>query len=189
VKASARLGRDDAALVSLCLDGDAMAWETLVERHGPLVWAVARKALLSPEDAADVFQNTWTAALEGLDSVRDPSRFPAWLGRVARHQCMRVRRGYGIARRARDRVARDAVDTNLPDEEVASLELRHGVALALEKIGERCARLLRALYYDSPRPAYAKIAERFGMRIGSIGPTRARCLKSLEERLGEVERD
>jgi RNA polymerase sigma factor (sigma-70 family) len=174
----------DGALVALCLDGDGTAWSTLVERHGPLVWAVAHRMRLSRADAEEVFQNTWTIALEELSRVRQRERVGAWIGRVARHQSLRVRRGYGIARRAREHVAREDVDETLPEEELVRLEERGRVAVALERIGERCARLLRALYHEAPRPAYTEIAERLGMRIGSIGPTRARCLQKLEGELG-----
>jgi len=173
----------DGALVGSCLEGDGSAWAALVERHGPLVWAVAHRMGLSRADAEEVFQNTWTIALEELSRVRERERVGAWIGRVARHQSMRVRRGYGIARRAHEHVAREDVDATLPDEELTRLEERGRVAAALGRIGERCARLLRTLYHESPRPAYAEIAERLGMRIGSIGPTRARCLQKLESEL------
>jgi RNA polymerase sigma factor (sigma-70 family) len=169
----------DAALVADCLAGDRSAWDALLERHGPLVWAVARRAGLDDEDAADVFQNTWIIALEELSRIREPALFGRWLGRVARHQCMRVRRGYGIARKALPNVARQDVDETVPDEELVRLEDRSRVHAALDRVGERCAGLLRLLYMDSASPAYAEIADRLDMRIGSIGPTRARCLQRL----------
>jgi RNA polymerase sigma factor (sigma-70 family) len=181
---SSRERTDDAALVARCIEGDSAAWDALVDRHGPLVWAVAHKAGLSDADAADVFQNTWTIAVEELERVRNPDRVAAWIGRVARHQAMRVRRGYGIARKARARVAREDVDDRVPDEELAELEERGRVDTALRRIGERCARLLDALYFERPAPAYTALAERLGMRIGSIGPTRARCLEKLRRELG-----
>ena len=173
----------DPELVARCLGGDADAWEMLVERHASLVWAVARRAGLSPEDAADVFQNSWRVALEELPRLRDTALFGHWLGRVARHQCMRVRRGYGIARRARDRIAQGDVGERHPHEGIEALEERAKVAQAMERIGERCAELLRLLYYADPTPGYAEVAERLGMRIGSIGPTRARCLGKLQKEL------
>ncbi|HTR98023.1 MAG TPA: hypothetical protein VMH61_08980, partial [Candidatus Acidoferrales bacterium] len=49
---------------------------------------------------------------------------------------------------------------------------------------ERCQRLLRALYYEDPPPAYADLARRLGVPVGSLGPTRARCMEKLRERLG-----
>ncbi len=177
--ADVRAEVNDVALVASCLDGDRAAWDTLIERHGALVWCVARRAGLDDEDAADVFQNTWTIALEELSRLRDPALFCRWIGRVARHQSMRVRRGYGIARKALPKVAREDVDVTVPDEELVRLEQRVLVHAALAKIGDRCGELLQLLYLEAVRPAYSEIAERLGMRIGSIGPTRARCLERV----------
>lgn len=173
----------DASLVARCLEGDEAAWESLLARHGPVVWAVASRLDLSRDDAADVFQSTWRIALEEIGTVRDPAAFGGWIARVARHQAMRVRRGYGIARKSREKVAREDVDLSLPDEDLERLETRRRVREALGRIGERCARLLTALYFDDPVPSYDEIARRFSMRIGSIGPTRARCLAKM---LGEM---
>ncbi len=174
-----RAAGTDAALVARCLAGESVAWEALIERHGSLVWAVARRARLDEDDAADVFQNTWTIALEELSRIREPDLFGRWIGRVARHQSMRVRRGYGIARKAIPHVAREDVDMTVPDEELIRLESRGHVHDALARVGDRCGELLQLLYLEAVRPAYAEIAERLGMRIGSIGPTRARCLQRL----------
>jgi len=182
---TARPSSKETRLVADCLAGDGAAWKALLAEFGSLVWAVARRAGLSDADAADVFQNTWTVALEELPRLRDPSRFAGWIARITRHQAMRVRRGYGIARRAHERVAREDVDVNLPEAELQEMETRHRVKAALEHVGERCAELLGLLYYEQPTPAYAVIADRLGMRIGSIGPTRARCLESLRKQLGE----
>jgi RNA polymerase sigma factor (sigma-70 family) len=175
---------DDAALVARCLDGDPVAWESLVERHGAVVWAVANRMDLSPDDAAEVFQNTWRTAVEELDRVRDPAAIGGWLARVARHQAMRLRRGYGIARKSREHVAREDLDPTLPDAEIERLEQRNRVRTAIAQVGERCAQLLGALYFEDPTPSYDEIAARFGMRIGSIGPTRARCLGKMMELMG-----
>jgi RNA polymerase sigma factor (sigma-70 family) len=177
---------DAAGLVVRCRSGDALAWTEIVERFGPLVWAVARRSGLTPDDEADVFQNTWSAAFEELPRLRDPAAFPAWIGSVARHQAMRMRRGYGIARRSMAYVAREDVDVTLPDDALAALEEQRKVSAAVERIGRRCAELLRALYYEDPQPAYAELSRRLKMPIGSLGPTRARCLEKLEK---EIDRD
>lgn len=175
---------EDAALVTRCLEGDDDAWETLVARHGPVVWSVASRLGLSHDDASDVFQSTWKVALEEMSRIRDPAAFGGWISRVARHQSMRIRRGYGIARRSHEYLAQEDVDRSLPDEDLERLEMRQKVRAALGRVGAKCARLLEALYFDDPTPSYDAIAGRLGMRIGSIGPTRARCLAKMLEEIG-----
>ena len=175
---------DDAALVARCLGGESRAWSALVLRHGPLVYAVARRAGLSADDQADVFQNTWHVAIEELRRLRDSAAFPGWIARIARHQSMRVRRSYGIARRAMPHVAKEDLDLALPDVALAALDERRKVALAIGRIGRRCRELLEALYYGDSPVEYREVSERLAMPIGSIGPTRARCLEKLEREIG-----
>jgi hypothetical protein len=64
-------------------------------------------------------------------------------------------------------------------------ELGEWLENGLSKIGESCRELLLALYFEPERSSYAKVVERLDMPIGSIGPTRARCLKRLKLVLGE----
>lgn len=181
----ARDDSDDATLVTRCLDGESRAWTLLVERYGPVVWGLARRSGLSADDEAEVFQNTWRVAVEDLANLRERAAFAGWIVQIARHQSLRVRRGYGIARRAMPHVAREDLDERQPDESILEIERRRKVGSAVERVGEKCADLLRALYYEEPPPAYTEIAKRLGMRIGSIGPTRARCLEKLQKELGD----
>ncbi|MCE9634922.1 MAG: sigma-70 family RNA polymerase sigma factor [Planctomycetes bacterium] len=175
---------DDATLVARCLGGDAAAWADLVARHGPLAWGVIRRTGLAPDDAADVYQTTWLAAVEQLPRLREPSRFPAWIARTAHLQALRVRRSYGISRRVLSRIEPRESDGRVPEDEIAAIEDRSRVAEALDAIGDRCAALLRVLYFEHPTPAYQDISARLKMPVGSIGPTRARCLERLAKRLG-----
>lgn len=74
------------------------------------------------------------------------------------------------------------VDASGPDEdEVSRLERQHLVRQSLDQLDERCRKLLRALFFDSESKSYEQIAADLGMKIGSIGPTRARCFKGLEK--------
>ena len=179
----------DSVLVARCMDGDEEAWAALVRRHGPMVWTIARRAGLCEDDAADVYQTTWRIAVESLARVREPSRFPAWIARTAHFQTMRAVRSMCATRRTLERIEPRETDDGLPEAEIAALEHRRMVGEALERIGARCAELLKALYFDDPTPAYADIARRLDMRIGSIGPTRARCLARLKDELGRSGHD
>lgn len=174
----------DAALVARCMDGDQDAWAALVRRHGPLVWTMARRAGLSEEDAADLYQTVWRIAVESLPRLRDAERFAAWIARTAHFQTARAVRTLCATRRALGRLEPPEEADVPPDGDLERLEDRRLVAEAMERVGERCARLLCALYYEDPTPAYAEIARRLDMRVGSIGPTRARCLARLKDALG-----
>ena len=176
---------DDASLVRRCIDRDSDAWARLVERHGPLAWSVIRRAGLSGEDAADVYQTSWLAALESLPRIRQPERFGGWIARTAHIQSVRLRRTYGITRKILGKLPVLEADDRVPGEALVELEERHRVTLALSTVGERCETLLRLLYFQDPPLAYQEVASRLAMPIGSIGPTRARCLEKLERLLGD----
>ncbi len=156
-------------LVAAAAAGDQGAWDTLVERYTALLWSMA--------DAADVVQTTWLRLVEHLDRITDPERLPGWLATTARREAQRVARradwprpGDDFAVIADGGAALD--DRLLRDERDAAL----WAALAL--LDEACQRLLRVLIAD-PAPSYADVAVVFGMKIGSIGPTRQRCLAKL----------
>jgi DNA-directed RNA polymerase specialized sigma24 family protein len=49
-------------------------------------------------------------------------------------------------------------------------------------LSDRCRTLLRALAY-SPDDSYVEVSAALGMPVGSIGPTRSRCLQHLRREL------
>ena len=185
IEMAERKRADEAAvgtLVRAAAAGDQAAWTALVERFSGLVWAVARAHRLGRADAADVSQTTWMRLVEHLDDIRDPERVGAWLSTTARHECLRVIRKSGRA------VPTELHDDQLPDTGVevgADLDARLDAArseealwAAFERLPERGRALLRVLMAD-PAPSYAEAAAALGMPIGSLGPTRARCLERL----------
>jgi RNA polymerase sigma factor (sigma-70 family) len=168
-------------LVRSAADGDQEAWDALVDRFAGLVWAVARGHRLSAADAADVSQTTWLRLVEHLARIRDPERVGAWLAATARHECLRVIRHAGRFVVDGD-VDLDAVGTE-PEPSTMLLATERTAALwrAVEALPERCRTLIRVLMADPP-PSYEDVAAAFDIPIGSIGPTRARCLEQLKRR-------
>jgi RNA polymerase sigma factor (sigma-70 family) len=67
----------------------------------------------------------------------------------------------------------------LPEEVLVRLEEQNAVRVAVEALDDRCRNLLDLLFYRSVSPSYEEIARALGLREGSIGPTRARCLERL----------
>jgi len=182
-------------LVRAAAANDAAAWTALVEGFSGLIWSVARGYRLSHADAADVFQTTWLRLAEHLSRIQNPDRVGAWLATTARHESLRVARG---AARLVLTADPDMLDPGEADEKSPEQALLDSEQAALDDImaarlwrafgalSDRCQKLLRVLI-ATPPPNYADVAAALDMPVGSIGPTRARCLRQLRQRLaGEV---
>jgi len=171
-----------AELLAAARAGERDAWDRLVERYARLVWAVARGFALSAADAADVSQTTWLRLVEHLDKLREPEHLGGWLATTARHECLRV-----LRRNGREIVGVDAdldFEAGEPTPEAVVLDNERDRVLwqSLGEISQRCQVLLRALA-AAPPPSYQDVSAALGMPVGSIGPTRARCLDHLKRRV------
>lgn len=174
----------DSELLRLAATGDQRAWDTLVARHGGRAWAVARAHRLSTADAEDVVQVAFLRLVTHLDTIRDPDRVGAWLATTARHECLRLLRRAGRAVPSGDDEVLDAADPMAPAVDSGLLTDERQVALweALGRLSPQCQRLLRVLMGD-PEPSYEEVSRSLAIPIGSIGPTRGRCLKHLRREL------
>ena len=173
---------DTTTLLESAADGDQAAWDALVDRYSSLLWSVARAHRLGDADAADVVQTTWLKLVENLRRIQDPDRLPGWLATTVRHECLRQ-----IRRAARERPTADdeswrGSPADEPGVDAALLleERNAGLWRALAKLSEQCQRLLRVLMAD-PAPSYAEVSAALDIPVGSIGPTRQRCLGRLRE--------
>ena len=178
-----RLTPDEAAeLVKAAGSGDRRAWETLVEGYVGLIWAITRNHRLSSGDAQDVAQTTWLRLLENLDRLSDPARVGAWLATTARRECLRVlRQSKRQVLITWDEAVDQREDNSLPvDDGLLRAEEADEVRRGLDSLSPRCQALLSLLMLD-PTPNYEEISAALGMPMGSIGPTRARCLRHLRQ--------
>ena len=173
-----------ASIVRWAAAGDRGAWESLVSRYVSLVWAVALQHGLGDADAADVAQSTWLRLLEHIDEIRDPSRVGAWLATTARREALRV-----IAMRRRlvlecDDESFDGPDLLLPetDERLISEERGRDVREAMSVLPPTWQALVKLLMVDPPM-SYQQIGDELGLPVGSIGPTRGRCLSRMRATL------
>ena len=180
---------DLALLVSKAAGGDQAAWNTIVERFSARVWAVCRSYRLSQADAADVFQQTWLRALENLDSLRDPARLGAWLGTTCRHEALTSLRRAKRAQPVDDPwlLDRPTGPEDDPQEPILVADRNRELWTAFLRLGDRCREVLRVLVVeaDDRRPSYELAAAALNMPIGSLGPTRGRCLAQLRRFLTE----
>jgi DNA-directed RNA polymerase specialized sigma24 family protein len=118
--------------------------------------------------------------------VRDPQAITRWLCTTARREAWRVSKAATRLRPVEDEVidARMPAQTS-PEAEVVTNDENALLWQALGRLPERCQKLLRIVAWE-PRPDYTSVAEGLQMPVGSIGPTRRRCLDKLRVELGGV---
>ena len=157
-----------SSLVQAAANGDDHAWSALVDQFSGLIWSIAGAYGLARADVDDVAQVTWLRLVEHLDDLRDPARVGAWLVTTTRRECVRT------------------LESDSPSPESAVLQSEREVMVwrAFRQLGSDCQELLRVLILAQPALSYEEIAAAFGRPIGSIGPSRARCLQQLRRKLG-----
>lgn len=164
-------------------DGDADALEELVRLLSPVLWQVVRATGLDREAAEDVIQSTWLALVRSADSISSPQAVAGWLCTTARRDAWRASK-----RGRRESVTEETVlaaalpDVDSPESTVVLADEKKTLVRCLSRLNERCQALLR-IVAAGPRPDYAEISKSLGMPVGSIGPTRARCLEKLRAEL------
>jgi RNA polymerase sigma factor (sigma-70 family) len=173
-------GLDIAGLVRGAAAGDRQAWERLVDQYARLIWSITAEFKLFDSDAADVAQTTWLRLLEHIDRIQYPDRIGSWLAATTRNECLR-----SLAARKRVVLAQDdevltgvVASTPEVDERILADERDQVVREALSRLPSRWQRLLELLMADPPA-SYADISSELDLPVGSIGPTRGRCLAQL----------
>jgi RNA polymerase sigma factor (sigma-70 family) len=167
-------------LVRRAADADPAAWQELVRRYSSVVWSVAREYRLTTCDAADVSQATWLTLAEHLGRLRAPDRLAGWLATTARREALRI-----LAVRRREAPLEWAEGSSIvdgPDVAVVSGDAEGVLWRCLHGMPDRCRALLRLIAH-APDLTYAQAARCLGIRAGSVGPMRSRCLAVLRQRL------
>lgn len=160
-------------------DGDSRAMDDLVRLMTPVLWHVVRAYGLERTLAEDVIQTTWMQLVRGQRSITEPRAVAAWLTTTARREAWRAGKAHGRM----DTTETETLDTLLPEQESAEERAATGdenrrLWSAVQRLADRCQRLLRVIAFED-RPDYARLAADLGMPVGSIGPTRQRCLAKL----------
>src|SRR5215213_6729023 len=184
------LERSDADIVRDCRRGDQAAWDILVARYQRLIYAIPRRAGMSDEQAADVFQEVFLTLLEKLEEIEQPEKIRSWIVTTAKFKTWAtVRASKGLyspeTEEEMELEMANLADTSpLADEMLIELEQQHLIRTALTQLEERCQKILSMLYLSGAGAAsYADVAVAVGVGETSISPLRSRCLKKLEKLL------
>jgi RNA polymerase sigma factor (sigma-70 family) len=159
--------------------GEPAALDRLVRLLTPMLWHLVRAYGLDRESAEDVVQTTWLALVRNVDSVRDPQAVLRWTTTTARREAWRT----ANAGRRVDVAEPQTLDAALPpvggpDTTVLAERTARTLWRHIAELSERCRRLLRVIAFED-RPDYASLSTELGIAVGSIGPTRGRCLDKL----------
>lgn len=185
----------DTVLIQACLSGDAEAWDALIERYEGFIYSQALHCDLPPAEASDVFQDVCLRLYHHLDELRDTSRLAGWISSTTRREAWRV------GKRLRSTLSTDnpelnltlenglgltqSDDNNLENTVLAAAD-RALVWQAMDSLPDQCRQLLTLLYSNESCATYSEITQNMNLPAGSIGPTRARCLKRLQKILLEL---
>jgi RNA polymerase sigma factor (sigma-70 family) len=177
-----------SGVLGACVRGEPGSWEQLVRTNAPLVWTVIRRCGFDGEAAADIFQDVWIQAWDGLAGVREERLLPAWLATIAARTAKRE-----IGRIVRRPVVpidggvlEEPDDHAGPEEQALVGEEARAVRLAVQRLPERDRVLIESFFYDTEPPTYDTIAARLGVAPSTIGPLRVRALKRLRRALADA---
>ncbi|MEO7352278.1 MAG: sigma-70 family RNA polymerase sigma factor [Marmoricola sp.] len=172
-----------ASLFERWRGGEPTALDDLVRLLSPMLWQVSRGSGLDRASAEDVVQTTWLALVRSGASIAEPRAVAGWLCTTARREAWRVSKQSTRQQPVEDEtIVRKLPDEPPPEAQVVLDDDNARLWGCLSKLSERCQRLLRIVAAEA-RPDYSVIATQLGMPVGSIGPTRGRCLEKLRQEL------
>ncbi len=176
---------DDKELVEFCRKGDNLAWQKLITDYKDIIYSVAIKTLRGwqmPDaefEAQEVYAIVYMRLLKHIDEIENPG---AWIYRTTINACNEIRRQR--ARQAACELFETVPDNTDLEREYEQKNLKAKILVALKSIGKKCYRLLDSIFYS--KLSYDKIAAVLGIKKGSIGPTKERCLKKLKSKLKKL---
>jgi len=174
------IGPTDAELIEGCLRREEGPWRDLIKRYRRLIYSIP--VAYRSADPDEIFQIVAVKLFENLATLRNHGGVAAWIATTTRRECMAAARK-GKRSVSIDEQPEHAFSEPPPDvaQTLLDIECEHMLHLALEGLGGMCETLLKALYLEDPTPSYKEISRRIERPVGSLGPTRARCLTKLKE--------
>ncbi len=168
-------------------DGDPAAWDEIIRRYGTLVATTVRSFRLQEADALDAMQMTWLRLTENTHRVQFPERLGGWLATTARRECLHIlrqgKRGPHLTDGTLETVSEPSAG---PEQHVIDAHTTRTLRKLIDELPPRQRTLIRMLFTDEPC-SYATIARITQIPLGGIGPTRARALRQLRDKLNKHE--
>ncbi len=170
---------DDQLLARFVAQRDDAAFETLVERHGPMVLSVCRGMLKDPNDAQDAFQATFLVLVRKAGSIRAGVSLGSWLYRVAYNMAIAI--NSEAARR--QRIERRAAEMANPieREEAGGADLIPALYEEVNRLPEKYR--LPVVLCHLEEMTHAQAAQQLGWTEGTVRGRVAKAREVLRRRL------
>ena len=188
---AAETADDDISLVRACKQGDAAAFEELVERYDRMLFRVAQHVTHNREDAQDAVQEAFLKAFRKLSQFQEKSRFSTWLIRITINESlMKLRKQHAAKEVSIDEDFHSEEDTAPfqvadrrpdPEELYGGSELRDLLRRSLQELqpGIRMVFVLR----DVEGLSTEKTAEVLRLTEATVKSRLVRARRKLRERL------
>jgi RNA polymerase sigma factor (sigma-70 family) len=178
----------EAATVQLACEGDGKAWVELYSRYSGMLAAIGRGYRLDRDEVADAMQSTWLLLFQYFKHLRDPKKLPGWLSCTMRRECMRMANRPRCVPLPEELHSRDSVDYDVPGVALLFTERNRTLWDAVDRLPARQRAVLMALAC-TPTPSYAEVSRQLSVAVGTIGPTRAKALRTLRTILAGTDID
>lgn len=178
---------DEKHILARARRGELAAFEQLVTLYEKRVYAVALRSSGSPEDAADIAQETFLRAWRAIESFRGDSGFSTWLFRIAMNLCVDFARHKNAGPQTQPLVGEDDAERPVPDpaptpeEHLDNSELGRELAAALSAVSEEHRRIV--LLRDVSGLSYTEIADVLEISEGTVKSRLSRARSALRETL------
>ncbi len=175
--------REEDSLVSAARDGDRAAFGRLYGRYARMVHGILL-ARVPPREVDDLVQEVFLLALRQLHSLRDLSRFGAWLGTITRNRANDYFRKAIPQEKVTEPVSEGQAESrttnNVAEQEAAAiLAVVRGLPESYREP------LILRLVEGMTGP---EIAVRTGLTHGSVRVNLCRGMQLLREKLAETAR-
>lgn len=173
---------DDAVLVSKAMAGDGSAWGEIVDRYNRYVYSILRSCRVPEDDQADAFQYVFVELFKSLSKISSTDNLTPWIRQTT------IRHAIKLREQSKKTDPLPEFDIPSPEDfsvELEKSEINQTVRSCVRELESKCRRLITMLFFEDPVRPYAEIATELGIKIGSIGNSRIRCLDALQKILSK----
>ena len=179
--------KSDQEMIKGAINGDAIAFGLLIQRHYDNVYGLAFHYLKNFDDAQDIAQDVFVEVFQNLKHLRDSSKFKAWLHSITLNICKMRLRSH------KEMIPLDLIENEAqlhhsslsdPLEECEIKELYDSLMKALEFLSENNRLVLRLYYMDGM--SYKEIASFLSVPKSTVTGRMHRAMNQLRDEMMDM---